>query len=332
MGMKNWLRAIGLALIVLAALILVLWSSWSNDETTTDAYITGHIHPISPRVTNTVLEVRVDDNQHVHAGDVLVTLDPQDFQVRAQQAQAQIAQAEAQVAAGNAQIAQSRAAIASAEAMVERTRLDLQRATELIGETPRGISRQEFDAAKAAYDTARAAQDGARAQLTAAVAGRDAARAQIASGNANLRDANLALGYTNITAPIDGYVGQKSVEKGARVNAGQTLLAIVSDDVWVVANYKETQLRNIKVNAPVTIKVDALSGVKLHGHVDSFAPATGAQFALLPPDNATGNFTKVVQRVPVKIRFQPDELSHYRMQLMPGLSVVTTIRPGSDSQ
>src|SRR5271154_1511651 len=237
---KNWLRAIGLSLIVLAAFVLAVWFSWSSDETTTDAFITGHIHPISARVTNTVLEVRVDDNQHVHAGDVLVTLDPQDFQVRAQLAQAQIAQ--------------SRAAMVSAAATVEHARLDLQRATELIGETPRGISRQEFDAARAAYDTALAAQD--------------AARAQISSGNANLRDANLAVGYTNIIAPIDGYVGQKTVENGARVNAGQTLLAIVSDDVWVVANYKETQLRNIKVNAPVTIKVDAISGVTFHGHVD----------------------------------------------------------------
>src|SRR5271156_4817216 len=133
---KNWLRAIGLVFIVLAALIVVIWFSWNSSETTTDAFITGHVHPISARVTNTVLEVRVDDNQHVHAGDVLVTLDPQDFQVRAQLAQAQIAQAEAQVAAGNAQIAQSRAAITSAQATYERTRLDLQRATELIGETP----------------------------------------------------------------------------------------------------------------------------------------------------------------------------------------------------
>jgi membrane fusion protein (multidrug efflux system) len=326
-GLKTWLRIIGVLLVVGAVAFLIV-RIWNGAESTTDAFVTGHIHPVSPRVTGTVLEVRTDDNRHVHAGDILVVLDPEDFRVRVELAQAQIAQGEAQLAIAEAQAAQAHAAIASAGATAERTRLDLQRATELVGETPRGISRQEFDAAKAGFDAAHAAVDGAQAQLAAAAAARQAAAAQIATGRANLHDANLALGYTQIVAPIDGYVGRKSVEVGARINAGQTLLAVVSDDVWVVANYKETQLRDIGVGAAVAIAVDALPNVPLHGHVESFAPATGAQFALLPPDNATGNFTKVVQRVPVKIRIQPDELAKYRTQLAPGLSVITDIRPG----
>ena len=329
--MKFWMRCVGV-LLVIGAIVAVLVSVLSADTDTTDAYITGRLHPISARVTNTVLKLGVDDNQHVRAGDVLLVLDPEDFLVRKQLAVAQIAQGEAQVRAADAQSAVARAAIASALAGYERTRLDLARATELINETPRGISTQEYDAAKASHDAAVAAKDAARAQLDAAGAARAAALAQIATGHANERDADLALGYTKIVAPVDGYVGKRTVEVGARVNAGQTLLSLVADDIWVVANYKETQMKHIVINAPVKIAVDALPGVTLHGTVESFSPASGAQFSLLPPDNATGNFTKVVQRIPVKIRLDSGELARYRGQLMPGMSVVTSVQPEKNAK
>ncbi len=319
---KTWVRIVGIGLIVVAVLAVVLWL-WGGGEATTDAYITGHVHAVSARISNTVIDVRVDDNQHVHAGDVLVVLDPKDYVVSEQQAEAQLAGAKAQATAAAAQIAQSTAAIAGASATHTKTIADFGRGSRLLA--AHGISKQDFDSDRAAAATAGAALTGARAQLAAAVAARDTALAQIKVDEANLRNAQLALSYTKIVAPVDGFVGRKSVELGQRVTAGQTLLFVVSDEVWVVANYKETQLRHIAIGAPVTIDLDALPDLTLHGTVDSFSPASGGQFALLPPDNATGNFTKVVQRVPVKIRFDRDELRRYRATLMPGLSVETRV-------
>ena len=328
--MKVWLRVTGIGVLVLAGVLLAI-RLLGTAAKTSDAYVTGHVHPITARVAGTVLEVRVDDNQHVHRNDVLVVLDPEDFKVRDQLSRAQIAQAHAQVAAAVSQIAQAQAVIASTSASLEKARLDLKRATELIGESPRGISQQEYDAARASFDAASAARQGANAQLATAQANQQAAEAQIATGEANLRDAGLALSYTEIRAPIDGYVGRKTVETGARINPGQLLMALVEDDLWVVANYKETQLRDIRVGSPVRMTIDAIPGVVFGGQVDSFSPASGAEFSLLPPDNATGNFTKVVQRVPVKIRFDAGQLGRYRRQLIPGLSVETKIQPAASA-
>jgi len=320
---KTWLRIVGGGLIVVAAIFLLIWF-WDDGESTTDAYITGHVHAVSARITNTIIAVRVDDNQHVHAGDLLVVLDPKDYLVSAEQAEAQIAGARAQVASAVAQIAQAESAIADTGALQEKAQSDFKRATGLLASG--GISKQNYDADAAAAKAARAQSAGANAQLAAATAARDNALAQIKINEANFQNAQLSLAYTKIVAPVDGYVGHKSVELGQRVTAGQTLCYVVSDDVWVVANYKETQLRHIALRAPVSINLDALPDVSLHGYVDSFSPASGAQFALLPPDNATGNFTKVVQRVPVKIRFDADELRRYRSALAPGLSVETRVR------
>ncbi len=172
---------------------------------------------------------------------------------------------------------------------------------ELIRETPRGLSQQEYDASEAAQASAGAKLQQAYAQLEAAKANLVAAQAVERQSRANVRDASLQLSYTHILSPVDGYIGRKTIETGARISAGETLLSVVEPRVWVVANFRETQLSRVQVGDPVEISVDALPTLKLHGHVDSVSPATGAQFALLPPDNATGNFTKVVQRVPVKI-------------------------------
>jgi membrane fusion protein (multidrug efflux system) len=321
---KLWVKLVGAFFIVIAVAVGAIWLL-SDDLTTTDAYVAGHVHPLAPRVTGTVVRILTDDNRYVRKGDVLVLLDPRDFGVQVEQARAQLAQAQAQVPAAEALIEQARAAITSAEVTVERTKLDYDRDTALLASS--AVSRHDYDAAKAAYLGALAALEGARGVLASSMASRQVALAQVATAKANLENAELALAYTRIIAPVDGYVGRKNVELGARVNAGQTLLSIVSDDLWIVANYKETQLRGVAIGAPVNITVDALPHRRLEGYVESFSPASGAQFALLPPDNATGNFTKIIQRVPVKIRIRPGDLAQFRAHLMPGLSAVTEIEP-----
>jgi membrane fusion protein, multidrug efflux system len=325
--MKLALRIIG-AVLVIGTLVVLFFAWLDRTETTTDAYVTGRIHPVAPRVTGTVTALYVNDNQHVKAGDVLLELDTRDFDVRVEQARADINRAQGQVASAEAQIAEAQAAIVSADATVRKTGFDLTRASELVNETPRGISKQEYDAARAASDSAKANKNSTEARKVAAQAAVASAKAQVATGEAALHDAQLAYGYTKVIAPVGGYVGRRTVEVGARVTAGQTLLSIVSDEVWVVANYKETQLHGMKRDTEARMTVDALPGVAFVGHVDSIAPASGSQFALLPPDNATGNFTKVVQRVPVKILFNDDDLRRYRERLPPGLSAIVKIRAG----
>jgi membrane fusion protein (multidrug efflux system) len=323
--MKLALSIVG-GLLVLGTLAVLLFFWLDRTEMTTDAYVTGRVHPVAPRVTGTVQALFVNDNQHVKAGDVLLELDTRDFDVRVEQARAAIDQAKGQLASAEAQIAEAGAAIVSAGAGTRKTALDLKRASELVNETPRGVSQQEFDAARAASDSAVANLASAQARKVAATAARESAKAQVATGDAALHDALLAYGYTKVIAPVSGYVGRRTVEVGARVNAGQTLLSIVSDEVWVVANYKETQLHGMRRGTEARMTVDAIPGVAFVGHVDSLSPASGSQFALLPPDNATGNFTKVVQRVPVKILFSADDLHRYRERLAPGLSTIVKIR------
>ncbi len=318
-----------LAVVALAVTAALFLAGYERDDGTNDAYITGRLHPVSARVAGSVAELLIDDNQHVQAGQVLARLDPRDFDVRNQIARAQIEQADALAMGARAQTRQAVAAMASAKANAEKTRLDLERAASLIGESPRGISQQDYDAAHAAHEVAQAAVEAAASQLAAAQASAAAAAAARSNGNANLSDAELARSYTDIKAPVAGRVGRRSVEAGARVAAGQTVLYIVSDDIWVVANFKEVQLRHLKAGDPVLVQVDALPDLRLNGRIESLSPATGAQFALLPPDNATGNFTKVVQRVPVKIRFEGDGFRQNLDRLVPGLSAVVTVPPSS---
>jgi membrane fusion protein (multidrug efflux system) len=307
--------------ILLGAIVVLAYRS--NERSTDDAYITGHLHPIASRVTGTVESVLVDDNQFVHAGDELVRIDARDFEVRLALEEARVEQALSQQESAKAQIEQAQANISGALAEHRKAQFDFSRASQLVRETPQGLSRQEYDAAEAAYTSAGARLAQARAQLSSARAGFVAAQAVERQGRANVRDARLQLSYTRITAPVDGYVGKKTVETGARISAGQPLMSVVEADVWVVANFRETQLKHLKVGDPVEITVDAAPDVKLTGHVGSVSPATGAQFALLPPDNATGNFTKVVQRVPVKILLE--NLPNYKQRLTPGLSVTATL-------
>jgi membrane fusion protein (multidrug efflux system) len=278
---------------------------------TDDAQIEGHIDPVLPRVSGYVTEIDVDDNQRVARGDVLLRIDTRDLQAKIETAQGALETARAQVAV-------ARANVSAAETARGRATGDLTRYSAL---------RQKQEISQQQYDAARAAADAATAQRSAALQSVAAARAQVAQKQADLDLARLQLSYATVAAPSSGIVSKKNVEVGELVQAGQPLMAIVQDArVWVVANYKETQLRRMRVGQPVTFEVDAYPNHVFHGRVDSFAAATGAKFSLLPPDNATGNFTKVVQRSPVKI--VPTDPPDPRFPLRAGMSVTTIVDLG----
>jgi membrane fusion protein (multidrug efflux system) len=250
-----------LAVIVVLIVIGYFIYEAMTHESTDDAYTAGHVHIISARVSGTVLKVNVDDNERVKQGQVLVVLDPTDFEVQVAQAEANYAKAVA----------------------------DDERAQKLQGNG--AISQQDYDQFNAALKVAAA----------------------------QLKDAQDQLAYTTIVAPADGRIAHKSVESGERITAGSALMAVV-EDVWVLANFKETQLGKMRVGQSATIDIDAIPGKTFRGYVDSWSPGSGSVFALLPPDNATGNFTKIVQRVPVKIRFDQDSIRGYEQRIVPGLS------------
>jgi membrane fusion protein, multidrug efflux system len=407
-------------LLVAAVLLLAglgygayLWHYSRTHVSTDDAYVAAHIAPVSARVSGTVVEVLVRDNQDVKAGEVLVRLDPKDFEVAlaqgraaaeaakgdlenavvsvpltdettrslAEQAEAAVATAEeaSRVAthdleerrgllkAKQAAEASAAATVRMAEADLERARQDRERTRSLVED--RMIAQQDFDHADAAFKSAQAALDvarqrvhqaheealqaeatvrsqtatlaqtrrrseEARAALAAARSQRqqvkvrqtqvDAARGRLGQASANLRQAELNLEYATIRAAASGRVTKKSVEAGQVVTPGQPLLSIVNlDDVWVVANFKETALTEVKIGQRASVQVDTHPGVLFKARVDSIQAGSGAVFALLPPENATGNFVKVVQRIPVKLLFEPGENS--RHLLVPGMSVVPTI-------
>jgi membrane fusion protein (multidrug efflux system) len=309
---RRVIATLGLVAFAIVLGAVLAYAYGSGERGTDDAYVTGHVHTIAARVNGTVEQVLVQDNQFVRAGDKLVRLDTRDFEVRVVLERSRIEQAEAEQARARALIDQAQAAIVAAVADAKRGDLDFARAQELTRETPRGLSQQEYDAADATRKSTAARVLQAQAQLAVSRATLAESTATQSQGKANLRDASLQLNYTDIVSPVDGYVGKKTVETGQRIVPGQALLAVVEKDAWVVANFRETQLKHVDVGDKVSLQFDALPDVVLVGHVDSFAPATGAQFALLPPDNATGNFTKVVQRVPVKILIDdPDLLSRH---------------------
>ena len=321
-----------------------MWYRSSHFVETENAYVTGRMHQVSSRVAGVVTKVLVEDNQMVKAGEVLALLDPADQAVRVEQIQAQIASMEQQVKQSDAQLLQVRAQagaagaqVRQAEAQLLRARQDAERFGQLYNDTMKAVSKSEVDASSAARagavadvaarrDNAAAAQ----AQIGAAEAGRDVLKAEIKVLQAQLKDARQQLAYNSIVAPVAGRIGRRSVEVGARVQPGQAMLAVVEDNVWVVANFKETQLGGLAPGQAVSLEVDALPDHHLVGRVDSFSPASGNQFALLPADNATGNFTKIVQRVPVKITLDPQDVKKYAGRLVPGMSVVAEVRLNQD--
>jgi membrane fusion protein (multidrug efflux system) len=297
--------------------------SWVKTD---NAYLAAHVHTISSRLAGTVKEVLVDENQAVAAGTILARLDARDFEVRRQQALAQVAQARAQLKEAEARIAQAHAQVARDEARALKARNDLARAVSLFQGGSGAISKQELDLAQADADAAQASLQGTRAALGSATASAAAAQAQEAVANATLQDAELQLSYTEIIAPAAGRIGKKNLETGNRVQPGQALLALVQTDSWISANFKETQLAHLKIGQPVRVSVDAFPGRTFRGTVESFSPGSGAQFALLPPDNATGNFTKIVQRVPVKILLDRASLGDCEGRMIAGMSAVVEVK------
>lgn len=333
-------------LLVIGAILLIggiglggrMWWRAQHLVETDNAFIAGRIHPVATRVAGVVTEMRMQDNAVVKAGDVLLRMDPADAAVQVERLKAQIAQADAAIATGGAQVAQARAQaavtgsqVAQAEAVLARTELDAKRSQTLFGAELRATSKQELDAALAARDVARAdlaarkaGANAAKEAVAAAESARQSANAQKSATQALLKDAQNQLGYVEVRASSDGRIGKRTVEVGQRVQPGQQLAAIVENETWIVANFKETQLAKMKPGQKVHVKIDAFPGQDLIAKVDSFAPASGASFALLPPDNATGNFTKIVQRVPVKVVFEPESLKALGEQaarIVPGLSV-----------
>jgi membrane fusion protein, multidrug efflux system len=332
----RFLRVIGitapLLIIVVAAYYFVAMRPY---ESTDDAFIDGHAIQISPQVSGRVLQVLIHDNQFVKKGDPLVKIDPSDYDTALAQARANLAAAQSHLAEARQQVLvtrakaeQDQAAVGVAEAEATRTEADLSRYQSVES---RAVSREQVDAAIAAAHSRAAALEEARkkAAASAAQVGRDEAQVPTADAGvqqveAALRQAELNRSYADIVAPEDGWVTRRVVETGQFVQIGQALLAVVQPNVWVTANFKETQLTHMKPGQPVWIEIDAFPAKKYKGHVDSIQAGTGAQFSLLPPENAAGNYVKVVQRVPVKIVFDNDDDSS---QLIPlGASVVPTVK------
>jgi membrane fusion protein, multidrug efflux system len=386
-------------LVLLAVGGLATWSYYSVRESTDDAQIDGHIHPVNAKVGGTVLAVNVRENQYIEAGTVLVQIDTRDYQVAVDRARADLEEAEALLHASRSDVpiasATSASQLSGAEAGVEEARADLSSSERDLAATharvfsaqarlreaqanyqkaardldrlkpliaKEEISQQQYDAAVAAAEAFHAAVDSAQAQVNEAEAGvrvaqsrieRDKAKvaqaqatvqsartapqqvamtrarsesaaARVQQARAALEQAQLNFRYTTVKAPLGGVVSRKAVEVGQIVQPGQALLAVVPlEDIWVTANFKETQLKEMRPGQKAVVSVDAYGGRKYQGHVDSIAAATGARFSLLPPENATGNYVKVVQRIPVKIIFEkgqdPENL------LRPGMSVVPTV-------
>lgn len=358
-----------LVLVAAVASGIYVWRYYSIRESTDDAQIDGHIGPVSSRVSGTVVQVDVEDNQVVEAGTTLVQLDPKDYQVALARAQADLADneaaaraaqtgvpitsttttsqtstAEANLNAAQKEVDAANARLREAQANYNKVSQDLKRYEQLL--TKDEISRQQYDAALAAEQSSTATVDAARAavatahshvlqaqagvrsaqtgpqQIAVTNARAKAAQAAVQRAQAAVQQAELNLTYTTIKAPFAGIVSKRNVEPGQVVQAGQPLVSIVNlDDIWVTANFKETQLGHMRAGQSVKIYVDTF-GKDYDGYVENIGGATGARFSLLPPENATGNYVKVVQRIPVRLRFQKGQDPHH--VLRPGMSVEPT--------
>ena len=305
-------------------------------ETTNNAYVEADIAVIAPRVGGYVREVRVGDNQPVKRGDVLAIIDDTDYRAKSAEASAEVARSASVIESSSADTAsqeeivhQSEAALVAAEAEEKRARADLARFSEL--DRKRWISRQRYDAivADAASRTAevakaRATLSSERAKLIAIARQRDAAAANREAASAQMDSAHYDLGNTVIRAPIDGVAGNRSVRVGQFAQPGRQLMVVVPvEKSYVVANFKETQIARMRIGQAASLQVDAYPDADVTGRIDSFSPASGSRFSLLPPENATGNFTKIVQRIPVKIIV--DRPLPEGVRLVPGMSVVASI-------
>jgi membrane fusion protein (multidrug efflux system) len=318
------------------------WSVGRFIESTDDAYVGGDVTVIAPKVAGIIADVAVTDNQSVHAGDLLVKLDDRDYRAALAKAQAAVAGQQATLANLEANLRLQEAVIAEAKAELVATAADIARSKYDV-DRYRALARdqfasaQRFQQADADYQKALAADQKSRAALEAAQRQLDVIETQKQQTSAGLagaiadRDAaQLNLGYTELRAPIDGVIGNRSARNGAYATIGAQLIALVpAHGLWVDANFKENQLARMHPGLPVTIAADVLPGEAFHGHIASLAPATGAVFSVLPPENATGNFTKIVQRVPVRVLLDGNAATLGRLR--PGLSVTAAVDERPDA-
>jgi membrane fusion protein (multidrug efflux system) len=319
------------------------WTVGRFIESTDDAYVGGDVTVIAPKVAGFIAKVAVTDNQAVRAGDLLVKLDDRDYRAALARANAAVAAQEATLANLDAtrrlqesMIAQAEAEVTAADAEVARSRFDVVRYSRLASDQYASLQRfQQADAdnkkAIATVKKARAAVAAARRRIDVIDTQKQQAQAALDQAIAERDLARLNLGYTELRAPIEGVVGNRSARNGAYAMVGAQLISLVpTHGLWVDANFKESQLTHIRAGLPASIEADVLPGRVFHGHVASLAPATGAQFSVLPPENATGNFTKIVQRVPVRI--QLDDGASTLGDLRPGLSVTAAVdeRPSGE--
>lgn len=332
-------------ILLLAGLCTATWGGYRywqgfSRVTTDNAQVAGRVVPILPKIGGFVAAVAVEENQRVAAGTLLASIDDRDYRARLAQAEAELqialaaagkegasGQAHAQLAAARATAGPARSNIEQALANADKAQKDLERQRALVAK--KMVSPQSLDAAEAAARAAlaqvRAAREtavSAGEQVTASNAALHAAAAKVEAARAVRDLAAIQLADTRLIAPADGVIGSRSAEPGQLAQAGQPLLTLVTEDIWVTANLKETDVAAVKPGQPVRIEIDAYPGAVFQGKVDSISPASGAVFALLPPDNATGNFTKVVQRIPVRIRVDKGDAAH---PLRPGMSAVVTI-------
>jgi membrane fusion protein (multidrug efflux system) len=334
---RTILILLGLAALVAAAVWLGHW--WVVGrfiESTDDAYLQADSVTIAPKVSGYVTDVYVADNQAVKAGDPLVKLDARQYQVALDQAQATVDARTADIEHAQAQIEQQKANVAQAQAQQEVAQVSLRHANDEVAryaplaatgaETTERLAelKSERDKAQATLAADAAAVTSARSQISAVNAQLSQARAQLEAARANAAQSQLDLDNTVVKSALAGRVGDRSVRVGQYVQPGTRMLTVVPvQRTYLTANFKETQIGRMRAGQPVELHVDALPGHTLHGVVDSFSPGTGAQFALLPPENATGNFTKIVQRVPVRIRLETGPET--RSVLLPGMSVTVDV-------
>lgn len=327
------------AVILIAAAILI-WSWWQNSsryETTDDAFIDTHVVHVSPQIAGRVVRVLVNDNQLVQPGSLLVEIDAGNAQTGLQQVVAQQGQAEAQLQQARSQMTiaqhnyeQAMASAAAAAVQAQNAETEANRYRELQRINPEAVARQQLDQAENQARNLTDQRDAAQQQAQAQSAQRQTAAAQAKAAEATLnalkaqvQQAQLNVGYERVVAPVAGHVAQRNVATGNYVMVGQELMAVVPLQMWVTANFKETQLANMRPGQPVTIHVDACPNSDIRGHVDSIQRGAGQAFGILPPENATGNFVKVVQRVPVKIDLDTVPRD---CPLGPGMSVEPSVR------
>lgn len=333
----HWLLATVGAIVLIAALVggLLYWLEVRHYESTDDAFVAARSFSVASKVGGYVTDIPVTDNQHVNAGDLLARIDQRDYRIAVDQATAQVAVSKANIDNVAAQIVSQQEQIKQAEAQLEQAQAQLQfsqeefkRAEDLVEKGAGTVQRQQqtrsdLQAQQANTERAKTAVTAAQVGIKTLQAQLEGARAQLQQSQAQLDQARLNLQYTSVVAAQPGRVAKLSGAKGTFVNAGQSLMMFVPDEVWIVANYKETQLNDMRPGQPVEIRIDAYPGRKLTGHVDSVQPGSGTAFSLLPAENATGNYVKVVQRVPVKIVVDswPADLP-----VGPGMSVVPWTR------